>query len=55
VESINFYNYIINHTTTDALKNIRPEEAWTKNNLDLIHFHIFGSEARAQILDEKGK
>ena len=55
VEAINFANYIVNHTPTKALKNITPEEAWTKIKLDVSHFRAFGSIAWAQIPDEKRK
>jgi hypothetical protein len=43
VEANNCSNYIVNCTPTKALKNITPEEAWTKINLDVSHFHVFGS------------
>jgi hypothetical protein len=48
-------NYIVNHTPTKALKNIRSEEAWNKIKLGVSHFHIFGSVAWANVLDEKRK
>jgi len=54
-EAINFANYIINRTPTKVLKNITPEEAWSSIKLDVFHFHVFGSEAWAHILDEKHK
>jgi hypothetical protein len=37
-EAINCANYIVNHTPTKALKNITPEEAWTKIKPDVSHF-----------------
>jgi hypothetical protein len=55
VEEINYENYIVNRTTTKGLKNITPEEAWTKIKLDVSHFRIFGSIAWAHIPDEKRK
>jgi transposase InsO family protein len=55
VEAINCENYIVNHTPTKALKNITPEEAWTKIKPDVSHFHVFGSIAWAHIPDEKRK
>jgi hypothetical protein len=55
VEAINYVNYIVNHTPTKALKNITPEEAWTKIKLDVSHFHVFGSITWAHIPDEKRK
>jgi len=54
-ETINYENYIINHTTTKVLKNITLEEAWSSINPDVSYFHVFGSEAWAHILDEKHK
>jgi hypothetical protein len=55
VEDINYANYIVNRTTTKALKNITPEEAWTKIKPDVSHFRVFGSIAWAHIPDEKRK
>jgi hypothetical protein len=54
-EAINCANYIVNHTPTKALKNITPEEAWTKIKPDVSHFCVFGSIAWAHIPDEKRK
>jgi hypothetical protein len=54
-EAINCENYIVNHTPTKALKNITPEEAWTKIKPDVSHFRVFGSIAWAHIPDEKRK
>jgi hypothetical protein len=54
-EAINCENYIVNHTPTKALKNIRSEEAWTKTKPDVSHFHVFGSIAWAYIPNEKRK
>jgi hypothetical protein len=54
-EAINCANYIVNRTPTKALKNITPEEAWTKVKPDVSHFRVFGSIAWAHIPDEKRK
>jgi hypothetical protein len=54
-EAIKCENYIVNHTPTKALKNIRSEEAWTKIKPDVSHFHVFGNVAWAHIPDEKRK
>jgi hypothetical protein len=54
-KAINCANYIVNHTPTKALKNIIPEEAWTKIKPDVTHFRVFGSIAWAHIPDEKRK
>jgi transposase InsO family protein len=54
-EAINCANYIVNRTPTKALKNITPEEAWTKIKPDVSHFRVFGSIAWAHIPDEKRK
>jgi hypothetical protein len=54
-EEINCANYIVNRTPTKALKNIKPEEYWTKIKLDVSHFSVFGSIAWAHIPDEKRK
>jgi hypothetical protein len=54
-KAINYENYIVNRTPTKALKNITPEEAWTKIKPDVSHFRIFGSIAWAHIPDEKRK
>jgi hypothetical protein len=50
-KAINCANYIVNCTRTKDLKNITSEEAWTKINPNVIHFHVFGSEAWAHIPD----
>jgi hypothetical protein len=55
VEAINFANYIVNRNPIKALKNITPEEAWTKIKPDVNHFYVFGSITWAQIPDEKRK
>jgi len=54
-KGINYENYIVNHTPIKALKNITPEESWTKIKPDVSHFHVFGSIAWAHIPDEKRK
>jgi hypothetical protein len=54
-EAINYANYIVNFTPTNVLKNITPEEYWTKIKPDVSHFHVFGSIAWAHILDAKRK
>jgi hypothetical protein len=54
-EAINCENYIVNRTPTKALKNITPEEAWTKIKPDVSHFRVFGSIAWAHIPHEKRK
>jgi hypothetical protein len=54
-KAINCENYIVNHTPTKALKNITPEEAWTKIKPDVSHFRVFGTIAWAHIPDEKRK
>jgi hypothetical protein len=55
VEAINCSNYIVDRTPTKALKNITPEESWTKIKPDVSHFCVFGSISWAQIPDEKRK
>jgi hypothetical protein len=55
VKSINCENYIVNRTPTKALKNITPEEAWTKITPYVSHFRVFGSIAWAHIPYEKRK
>jgi hypothetical protein len=54
-EAINCANYIVNHTPIKALKNVTPEEAWTKIKPDVSHFCVFGSVAQAHIPNEKMK
>jgi hypothetical protein len=54
-EAINCVNYIVTHTPTKSLKNIKLEEAWTKIKPDVNHFRVFGSIAWAHIPDEKIK
>jgi hypothetical protein len=54
-KSINYANYIVNRTPTKALKNITPEEAWTKIKPYVSHFCVFGSITWAHIPDEKRK
>jgi hypothetical protein len=54
-EAINCENYIVNRTPTKALKNITPEESWTKIKPDVSHFRVFGSIAWTHIPDEKRK
>ena len=48
-------NYIVNHTPTKFLQGITLKEAWSKIKPDVIHFCVFGCEARAHIPDEKRK
>jgi hypothetical protein len=55
VEAINCANYIVNRTSTKALTNITPKEAWTKIKPDVSHLRVFGNIAWAHILDEKRK
>jgi hypothetical protein len=55
VEAINCANYIVNNTSTKALKNITPEEAWSKIKPDLSHFYVFGSKEWAHIPDKGRK
>jgi hypothetical protein len=52
-ETINYENYIVNHTPTTSLKNITLEEDWTKIKTDVSHFCVFGSITWAHILNEK--
>ena len=54
-EVVNCANYIVNQTTTKVLKNTTPEQAWSLIKLYAIHFHVFGNETWAHILDEKHK
>jgi hypothetical protein len=54
-EAINCANYIVNHTPTKALKNITPEESWSKIKPDVSYLCVFGSITRAHIPDEKRK
>ena len=54
-EAINCANYIVNRTSTKALKNITLEEAWSSIKLDVSYFCELGSEAWDHILDEKHK
>ena len=54
-EAINCTNYIVNQTPTKVLKNITLEESRNSIKPDISHFHVFGSEAWAHILDEKHK
>jgi hypothetical protein len=54
-KAINCANYIVNRTPTNALKNITPEEAWTKIKPYVSHFCVFGSIAWAHIPYEKRK
>jgi transposase InsO family protein len=55
VEAINCANYIVNRTPTKALKNITPEEYWTKIKPDVSHFRVCGSISWAHIPDENRK
>jgi hypothetical protein len=52
---INCENYIVNHTPTKDLKNIKWEEAWNTIKPDVSHFSVFGSVAWAHIPGEKMK
>jgi hypothetical protein len=54
-EAINCANYIVNHTDTNALKNITLEEAWNKIKIDVSHFRVFRSVACVHIPGEKRK
>ena len=55
MESINFSNYIVNHTPIKVLLNITPEEALSSIKLDVSHFCVFVSEAWAHIPNKKHK
>ena len=54
-EAINCANCIVNRTPTKVLQGITPKEAWIKIKPYVSHFHVFGCEAWAHILDEKRK
>jgi hypothetical protein len=54
-KAINYENYIVNCTPTKALKNLTPEEAWTKIKPGVSHLCVFGSIAWAHIPNEKRK
>jgi hypothetical protein len=54
-ETINFFNYIVNYTPIKVLKNITPEETWSKTKLDVRNFFVFVSEPWAHIPNEKRK
>jgi hypothetical protein len=54
-EAINSTNYIVNLTPTKAIKNITPEESWTKIKLYVSHLCVFGNIAWAHIPNEKRK
>ena len=54
-EAINCANHIVNRILTKALQGITTEEVWSKIKPDVIHFCVFGSEAWANIPDEKRK
>jgi len=55
VEAIDCANYIVIHTPTKDLKDITPEEVWSKIKSNLSHFCVFGSEAWDYIFYEKMK
>ena len=50
VKAIKCENYIVNHTRTNVLKNVTPEEAWSSIELDVSHFRVFGSDSWAHML-----
>jgi hypothetical protein len=52
---LTYENYIVNHTPRKSLKNITPEEAWTKIKPDVSHFRVFGNIAWTHIPNEKRK
>jgi hypothetical protein len=54
-KAINCANYIVNHTPIKTLKNITPEESWTKIKPDVSHFRVFCSITWAHIPDVKMK
>jgi hypothetical protein len=54
-EAITCANYIVNHTPTNVLKYITPEEARSSIKSIVSHSCVFGSEAWDHILDEKHK
>jgi len=62
VEAINTTVYILNRSSTKAVPNQTPYEAWFKRKPKVEHFRIFGCIAYAHILkenreklDEKGE
>ena len=54
-EAINCANYIVNHTRTKVLNNIRLEEAWSSITPNVSHFRVFGSKVCAHIPNQKHK
>ena len=42
VESLNFTNYIVNHTATKSLRDITPKGAWRNIKPAVSHFRVFG-------------
>ncbi|RDX92642.1 hypothetical protein CR513_25199, partial [Mucuna pruriens] len=42
-DAISTTAFILNRSSTKRLKGTTPEEAWSRNKLDMSHFRIFGS------------
>lgn len=54
-EAINCAKYIQNHTPHKVIQDLILEEAWSRINLDVSFFRVFGSEVWAFILDGQCK
>ncbi|KAL0741957.1 hypothetical protein Bca4012_083470 [Brassica carinata] len=52
-EAVHTAAYVQNRTTTRALKNITPLEAWNGTNPSVNHMKVFGSICYVHIPDEK--
>lgn len=52
-EAVNWSVHILNRSPTFAVKNMTPEEAWSRRKPTVDHFRIFGCIAYAHIPDKK--
>lgn len=54
-EAVNWSIHILNRCITFTVKNMTPEEAWSRKQPVVDHFKIFGCIAYAHIPDQKRK
>lgn len=52
-EAVNWSVYVLNRSPTFAVKNITPQEAWSKVGRSINHFKIFRCITYAHVLGKK--
>jgi hypothetical protein len=52
-EALTYAVHLHNLSPTRTLKNMTPEEAWSKNKPDVSHLRVFGSKAFVHVPDSQ--